>query len=172
MAHFMNWMGAVMSASGFTWCYLCIAGFAVSIIPIEDKETGISAPMLNAEAVQAFFDLGYVVIIFPILGSGLAIMVSSWRAFARRRTVGGGLVAGWNTFAQVHNTWRAVQALPGVFERLGGFFGSGSKSSSNKDSKTIVVVLVILAALGGIVTTYAIIQSKRRAVIVEDGCRA
>lgn len=25
LAHFMNWMGAVMSASGFTWCYTICA---------------------------------------------------------------------------------------------------------------------------------------------------
>jgi hypothetical protein len=85
--------------------------------------------------------------------------------------VGGGLVAGWNTFAQVHNTYRAVQAIPGVFSRLGDFFGG--KSSSGGDGKNkLVIILVAVAVLGGILTTYGIVQATRRSVLVKDSMRA
>jgi hypothetical protein len=174
-AYFMNWMGAIMSASGFTWCYLIVLGLIATQVPMAwlvDAEEGaepVTGMLLEGDSLQAFADLGYLVIIVPILGSGLAITVASWRAFARRRTVGDGMVTGWNTFAQVHNTYHAVRALPGVLDRLGGFFGgksSGSSSGGGKKGGLIVIVLVILAVLGGVITTYAIIQARRKAVIL------
>ena len=139
--------------------------------------------LLSGEALQAFYDLGYLVIIFPVLGSGLAITIHSWRSLARRRSEGKAgfgdyAVTGWNTYAQVHNTYRALQEIPGVLDRLGDFFGStgSSSGSSSKDSKgmvgVLVVVMVILAVLSGILTTYSIIQSTRRAVINSDALRA
>jgi hypothetical protein len=175
MAHFMNWMGAIMSASGFTWCYLVIVGFIGANVPAQwfaEEGEVVAGMLLDPSMLQAFYDLGYIVIIFPILGSGLAITVASWRSFARRRTVGDGLVAGWNTFAQVHNTYSAIRHIPGVFDRLGGFFGGSSSSSSSDDSKgTIVILLVAVAVLGGVLTTYGILQSKRRAVILDSAMR-
>jgi len=174
-AHFMTWMGAVMSACGFTWCYLVVLGFGGAILPMSliDKEAEAGVMLLDAASLQAFFDLGYIVIIFPILGSGLAIMLSSWRSFARRRSFGSGAVAGWNTFAQVHNTYQAVKHIPGVLERLGGFFGGGSKGSGGKkDARLLVVLLVVVALVGGVLTTYAIIQAKRRAVLLDAVVRA
>jgi len=169
LAHFMTWMGATMAACGFTWCYLVIIGFVATQIPWTTGEgaEAVTAPLLSGESLQAFYDLGYLAIIFPVLGSGLAITISSWRAFARRRTVGGGLVAGWNTFAQVHNVYHAVQALPGVFERLGGFFGGKSSSSSGDAKNKIVLVLVAIAVLGGVLTTYGIIQATRRSELLK-----
>lgn len=173
-AHFMNWMGAIMSASGFTWCYMVVLGFVASQIPWTTGEgaEAMTAPLLDPASLQAFYDLGYLAIIFPILGSGLAITVSSWRAFARSRSVGGGLVAGWNTFAQVHNTVRAVQAIPGVFERLGGFFGGKSSSSGGDGKNKLVILLVAVAVLGGVLTTYGIVQATRRSVLLEESMRA
>jgi hypothetical protein len=173
-AHFMNWMGAIMAGSGFTWCYMVVFGFVATQVPWTTGEgaEAVTAPLLDAASLQAFADLGYLVIIFPILGSGLAITISSWRMFARRRTVGGGLVTGWNTFAQIHNTYNAVQAIPGVWGRLGDFFGGKSSSSSSDGKGKIVIILVALAVLGGVLTTYGIIQATRRAVLVNEGLRA
>jgi hypothetical protein len=172
LAHFMTWMGAIMAACGFTWCYMVVFGFAATHITTTDDATGVTSPLLDAASLQAFYDLGYLVIIFPILGSGLAITISSWRAFARRRSLGTGAVAGWNTFAQIHNTYRAVQAIPGVFERLGDFFGGKSSSSSGDGKGKIVVILVAVAVLGGILTTYGIVQATRRAALLNEAARS
>lgn len=162
MPHFMNWMGAVMSASGFTWCYLLILGTIGAHIPAQwfaGEGEVVAGMLLDPATLQAFFDLGYAVIILPVVGSGLAITVASWREFARRRTVGNGLVAGWNTGAQIHNTISAARHLPDVFERLGGFFAKGDSDSSKGK---LVIVLVVLAVCGGILTTYGIILATRR----------
>jgi len=167
-AHFMNWMGAIMSASGFTWCYLVVIGFICTQVPWTTGEgaEAVTAPLLDPVSLQAFADLGYLIIIFPILGSGLAITISSWRAVARRRSAGGFAVAGWNTFAQGYNTYNAIQAIPGVWSRLGDFFG-GKSSSSSGDGKNKLVLLLV-----AIVTTYGIVQATRRSVVVNDSLRA
>lgn len=156
VAHFMNWMGAIMSACGFTWCYLLIAGFGGAAIPIE-QDDGTMAPLLTQDALKAFMELGYLVIIGPILGSGLALTIHSWAAYWRSRSLGDGVVAGWNSFAQVYNTVSALEHVPDAASGVASFF-KGEK----KDGKVLVVALVICAALGGILTTYAIVRTTAR----------
>lgn len=158
-AHFMNWMGAVMSASGFTWCYLVILVLVGSLIPVSDENARQTVYAISPEMLQATFELGYVVIIVPILGSGLAITINSWAHFYRTRTWGGGAIAGYNSFAQIHNMYQAASALPDIFRHLGSFFGKGD--SKNK-APLMVVLLVVAAAFGGILTTRAIIMSTAR----------
>src|SRR4051812_10180723 len=63
---FMTWMGAIMSASGFTWVYLILAAFGLG-----------SAGILPPEYVQYALELGYIIIIPGILFSGLMITVDS-----------------------------------------------------------------------------------------------
>jgi len=158
-AHFMNWMGAIMSACGFTWCYLLVFGFMAAQIPITDEETGVSAPLLTMEQVGVFFDLGYLIIIFPILGSGVAIMVNSWRYYWQRRSLGSGVVAGWNTYANLSNFYHAVHHVPRAWGNVTSFFGGGSSSSSSggDKGKAIVAILAVAAVLAGVLTTYTII---------------
>lgn len=159
--HFLNWCGAIMSASGFTWCYLVILGVLGSIIPYTNDE-GVTAPLLSGESAQAFADLGYLLVIFPIIGSGLALTVHSWGVFWRQRNFRSGAVAGWNSFAQVYNMVEAFSYVPGATRRLGGFFGGSDRDSKNDGKGTIVLLLVALAAVGGILTTRAIIRSTAR----------
>lgn len=174
-AYFMNWMGAIMSASGFTWCYLVVLGLLGSVLPLSwfvEAEEGVEVVgyLLDTAALQAFADLGYLVIIFPILGSGLAITVQTWRGFARRRqrTAGDYAITGWNTFAQVSNMYSALRNVPGALDGVGSYFGGGSSSDSGDKRGLAVVILVAVAVLGGILTTFTIVQARRRAVILND----
>jgi hypothetical protein len=153
---FMSWMGAIMAASGFTWCYLIILAVIIYM-------TGY----LDEQYVEAMLALGYLVIILPVLGSGLAITVDSWGYFWRRRTFGSGAVAGYNTFAQVYNTYQAARAIPEAFGKVFDVFGGSSKrrSSSSKNdgaAALLVIALVVVALLGGILTAAAIIRSTAR----------
>src|SRR5688500_19806814 len=74
--HFMNWMGAIMAACGFTWCYMVVFGIIGTHVPMTDEETGETTMLLSGESLQAFFELGYMIIILPILGSGLSITIN------------------------------------------------------------------------------------------------
>lgn len=157
-ARFMAWMGAIMSASGFTWCLLVLIGLGVN-----------AAGYLPAPYLQGFYELGYVIIIFPILGSGLAITIDAWMHFWRRRTLGGGAVVTYDTFAQIYNTYQAVEALPGIFGHLGDlFFGGDSDDDAQGKLLGLVVLLVVLAAAGGIFLTAMIIRTTAQSRAVEQ----
>lgn len=172
LAHFMNWMGAIMAACGFTWVILIGLGYIGTKIPYQQATAEHpTIYLLSAERYLVALELGYVAIIVPVLGSGLALTLNSWAYFWRRRSFGSGAAAAYNTYAMFHNTYHAVQLLPGIFRHLGGVFGGSgsSKSSSSNDGKgfllVIVVGLVIASIIGGILLTRAILLASARKAV-------
>jgi hypothetical protein len=151
---FMAWMGAVMSASGFSWCYL--------ILLVLGAHAG---GWLPDDALDAAVNLGYILLVPGILFSGLMITLDSWRRAFRNGGVLNYGVAAYNTYAQVHNTLSAVQTFGHAARGVFGFFGGGdrdSRSSRDGDGKGLVMLLVIalvaVALLAGVVTTAIIIR--------------
>lgn len=152
--HFMNWMGAVMSASGFTWCYTllaCLLGGSIT-----HTVDGKSVPYLTPDQINGVASLGYLVVILPIIGSGIAIGVHSWRVFWERRTLANGAVAGYNTFANVYNIYHAARGIPSAWGDVSKLF------KGDKDKGAVVGIIVAFALLAGILTTYTIIVSTAR----------
>lgn len=145
LARFMAWMGAIMSACGFTWCY------AVVVVTIMGPS---GFHKLKPEQVKIVFELAYLAILLPIIGSGLAITIQSWAYAWKTRRLGDIAVGGWNGFAQIYNITTAVREVPGIFEHLGKFFSS----EDDEDSKGWLVALAILICIAGIMTTYSIVQ--------------
>jgi len=148
---FMCWMGAVMSACGFTWCYL---SFLVL--------TAHYFHWVSEEQARLCLNLGYVLLVPFLLFSGYAITLDSWvRAYRRGGLLNYGTAA-WNTYASIHNTYSAWRNLGDAFTSLGEYFGGGrSRSDRDNDGQgpvIVVILLVALALLGGILTTAAIIR--------------
>jgi hypothetical protein len=148
---FMCWMGAIMSASGFTWCYLSFLAL-----------TARHFEWITDQQVMAALNLGYVLLIPFILFAGYAITLDSWvQAFRRGGFLNYGAAA-WNTYATIHNTYSAWRNLGGAFTSLREFFGGGRDSSDrdgNGPSPVIVVILLVaFALLAGILTTAVIIR--------------
>lgn len=158
-AHFMNWCTAIMSACGFTWCYLVIMFFLGSAFTHEVSE-GVSEPYVTQEMLRVMFDLGYLVIYFPIVGTGLAMTIEAWAHFLRKRTLGNGAVVAWDTFAMIYNISSGLRYIPEASGRVGDFFKGDHKDSH----KLIVVILVALALVGGILTTYWIVKATAKAM--------
>jgi hypothetical protein len=148
---FMCWMGAIMSACGFSWCYLSFLALTAHYFEWIDEGQ-----------VRAALNLGYILLIPFILFSGYAITLDSWaQAFRRGGFLNYGMAA-WNTYASIHNTYSAWRNMGGAFSSLGEFFG-GRKSSGDRDGDgpgpvILVILLVALALLGGILTTAVIIR--------------
>jgi len=91
---FMCWIGAVMSACGFTWCYLSFLAL-----------TAHHFQWLTEEQVRAGLNLGYVLLLPFILFGGYALTLDSWaQAFRRGGFLNYGAAA-WNTYATIHNTY-------------------------------------------------------------------
>lgn len=156
---FMAWMGAIMSASGFTWCYLIVILLGAYYGQPMFLEKG-QEPVLTMKAVKVGFDLGYLIIIPGILFSGFMIWIDSLVRAWRERDLPNIGIASWNTFAQMHNTYRAMSGIPEAFGSVVDFFkGDGDGDSDAKSFLIILlVVIVVVAVISGILTTWAIIN--------------
>jgi hypothetical protein len=148
---FMCWMGAVMSATGFTWCYL-------SFLALTAHYFG----WVTEQQAMASLNLGYVLLVPFLLFAGYAITLDSWVQAYRR---GGFLnygAAAWNTYASIHNTYSAWRNLGGAFTSLGSLFKGqrrGSRDNGDGAGAVIVVILLVaLALLAGVITTAVIIR--------------
>jgi hypothetical protein len=110
----------------------------------------------------------YLIVIFPLLGTGLVITIHSWMEAIRNRSIGSMAAAGWNTYAQVSNTMSAASNMGEVFSTVGRGFGEIMKSGGNgKDgakAKALIlaVLIVIVALMLGALTTTLLIQYYAR----------
>lgn len=163
--HLLNWCGAIMSAIGFTWCYLIIAGWAGYTIPFDHKVHGVTvnSPYFDEKDLSFLFDMGYAVIIVPLIGSGMVITVNSWCVAWRNRTFGDGAIATYNTFAMYNNIYSAVTESAGVFGRISSYSKSSSSSSDSDDKKGYILLLVVFCFIGGVLTTKWIIKKTQLA---------
>jgi hypothetical protein len=149
---FMCWVGAIMSACGFTWCYLSFLAL-----------TAHHFQWLTDEQVLAALNLGYILLLPFILFGGYAITFDSWaHAFRRGGFLNYGMAA-WNTYASIHNTYSAWRNLGGAFASLGNFLGSGRQRERSRDGDggggiIVVLLLVAFALLAGVLTTAVIIR--------------
>ena len=147
----LAWCGGTMSACGFTWCYLVIVAMvaqATGFLPVKYAELSL--------------ELGYVVIILPVLGSGLAIWLDSVTTAWRKRDVVSIGVAGWNTFAMAHNTYEAATTLPDVFKHIGDTLSGGDDDDAEGKLVSVAVLLVVIALCSGVFTTITIVRSTAR----------
>lgn len=141
----------IMSAAGFTWCYLTILAIL-----------GVVTNFLTAEQAQVMFSLGYIIIWPVVVGVGIPIWAHSLIRAWRERTLGTTAVAGYNTFAMAHNVISGAKHMPNALGDVMSFFGT-SKSSRRRGSSSgqgaaglVVILLVILAIAGGTLTTIMI----------------
>ena len=144
---FMEWCGAIMAAIGFTWVYFII----IATVAGPD---GFGT--LSAERVQQLMSLGYLAVIVPVIGSGVAITVQSWAAFWQRRDFGNGAIAAWNTYAEIHNIVGAVQHVPSAWAAVADLFVSDDDEDG---AGTLVWVLAALAIGAGVITTAIIVRT-------------
>lgn len=146
------WCAAIQAAVGFSMAYLL--GFAF---------LAAGFGWLDQQAMQWVFSLWYVMVIVPILGSGLIITIHSWIEAWRERSLMNMGMAGWNTFAQAYNTYNAVQSIGPALSNVGDMFGSllsgGGDSDAAKARMALLAILIaICALLAGILTTAVLIQ--------------
>ncbi len=146
-ARLMSWAGATMSAVGFSWCYLVVAAFLAG-------PEGFNK--LPAPYVQAMFDLGWLALLVPLFGSSIAITLSSWAHFWRRRTFGSGAIAAWNTGADVYNVYQVVEHAPSAWSRVSSTLFDSDDDDDAGYAK-MAIVLAIAALFAGVLTAALII---------------
>jgi hypothetical protein len=139
---FMCWMGWLQSALGFTWCYVLIIVLFLH-----------GAGSINTATVDATLDLAYVVLFPGLFISGTFIWIESLVIAWRRRDLPSIATATWNTFAEIHNAYSAVEGMGGALKSVGSLF-SDIDDDDIKGIAIVAVVAIVLAALaGGFLTT-------------------
>jgi len=144
VARFMAWMGYLMASVGFSWNILVLIGTML-------KALGTVTP----EQANLLFQIGYVVLIPGFLFSGYAIMFQSWANAYRNHSVANMGVAAYNTFANIHNTFNAIDNFPKAFGSIFSAFKGGSgKSKANG----LILFVAVLCVLSGFIIAALIVH--------------
>ncbi len=154
---FMAWCGAIMSGVGFTWCYLVIAALVCG-------PSGFS--VLPPKYVSGMMDIGYLAIVFPLIGSGIAITIESWAVAWRTKRFGDSAVAGWNTYAQFSNMYGAVENVPKAFDGITDMF-SGGDDDEGGGLALIALALAVSCLFAGFLTTAVIVRTTSKGAAFE-----
>lgn len=138
---FMAWMGYLMAGVGFSWNIFLVVGYAM-----------VSSGKFTPDQLQAFINLGYLLVVPGFLFAGYAIMLESWADAYRRHTVGSMARAAYNTYANIHNTYGAVKNIPGAVGQVFKAFTGGKKGAQG-----LVVLLAIACFLSGFIIAGVIV---------------
>jgi len=111
----MAWMGYLMASVGFSWNILVLTGTVL-------KALGT----VTSDQANLLFQIGYVVLVPGFLFSGYAIMFQSWANAYRNHSVPNMGVAAYNTFANIHNTFNAIDNFPKAFGSISSAFKGGA----------------------------------------------
>lgn len=156
---FITWCAAVMGTCGFVWVNVIVLGYLasthVAILPLKYQ--------LTDPYLELLYDIGYLLIIFPVLGSGMGIWMDSVKqAYQRRDGISIG-VAGYNTFAQGYNTYEAAKFIPTVLDKIGGTLKGDSSGQTKLILLTVYVTLALSIGLG-VATAWYIIHTVAEGV--------
>ena len=152
-------MGYIMAIAGFTMVY----GYILLLItPIILQLTNV-----NPELIQQFEQLGsdliYIFCVLTMIPTGFYIWIRSLKNFWENKTLANGLNAGWNTYAQIHNTVSAARNAPSAVGRIAkAMFGGKGKKKGNTVIVLAAIFVLILAIFGGYFTASAIMKKADR----------
>ncbi|MGZ6375464.1 MAG: hypothetical protein ACXWPI_12185, partial [Ktedonobacterales bacterium] len=102
------------------------------------------------------FSLGYLLIVFPVIGIGIVFTAQAWAAWWRQRTFGNLGVAGYNTAATIYNIRNAFDGVPWALKAVDKVFNSKGK----KDQAAWLVAIVITAVVGGVILDHLVVKAS------------
>lgn len=148
---FMTWVGAIMSAAGFTWCYVIV-----------EAAVGAGTGMISPAVVGFMLSLSFVILIPIILFASYAITFDSWAQAIRNGGILNYGIAGYNTYATIHNTASAIEGFGEALSVVGKGLGKLASSDEKGGGLAIAagIVLTIVAFGLGTLTTYLIIKKS------------
>lgn len=151
--------GYIMAIAGFTMVYgyilLLISPVFLEMLKVE-QETILMFEQLSS-------DLLYLFCIATMIPTGFYIWIRSLKRFWEKKTLDNGLVAGWNSSAQIHNALSAARNAPSAISRVAeAIFGGKDKKKDNTIIVLCAIFVIILAIFGGYFTASAIMKKADR----------
>lgn len=151
--------GYVMAIAGFTMVYGYIL-LLVSPIFLQLAEADADTILMFQ---QLSSDLIYLFCVITVIPTGFYIWIRSLKNFWEEKTLSNGLTAGWNSFAQIHNTVSAARNAPSALGRVAEtLFGGKGKKKGNTLIVLLAIFLFILAIFGGYFTASSIMKKADR----------
>jgi hypothetical protein len=141
---FMAWMGYIMASLGFSWDILVLVGILLR-----------SLGTISADQETLLLQAGYVLVVPGFLFSGYAIMLQSWANAYRNHSVINMGVAAYNTYANIHNTFNAIDSFP---KAIGSVFKSFSGGSGKSKANGLILFVAILCVLSGFIIAALIVH--------------
>lgn len=151
------WSGVIQAGIGFSMPILIGLGWLTVGLLTSGAKPELT-PAEGAQLMQWIFSFWYVAVIFPILGTGLAIWIHSVQVAMERRDFASIAAAGWNSFAQISNTVSAVSNLGGALGDVGEMFGALKGGDSKGKAAVLAIILVIIALVGGFMIAFALVR--------------
>lgn len=143
---------AVNSAIGFS---------SVLMIGLAFPASHFMDPTQAHKLITWMMALWYVLVIIPILGTGLVITLHSWMQFLRTKSWSDLAASSWNTYATLHNLYDASQSLGPAMDTVGEMFTALVKGGDDEEDSALArlaIALVFLALVGGVLLTVMIIK--------------
>ena len=152
-------VGYIMAIAGFTMVYgyilLLISPLFLQMAKV-DQETILMFEQLAS-------DLIYLFCVITMIPTGFYIWIRSLKNFWEKKTLANGLTAGWNSYAQIHNTISVARNAPSALGRVvEALFGGKGKKKDNTVIVLCAIFVLILAIFGGYFTEYAIMKKADR----------
>lgn len=152
-------VGYIMAIAGFTMVYgyilLLISPLFLQMAKV-DQETILMFEQLAS-------DLIYLFCVITIVPTGFYIWIRSLKNFWEKKTLANGLTAGWNTYAQIHNTMSVARNAPSALDRVVKvLFGGKGKKKADAVIALCAIFVLILAIFGGYFTASAIMKKADR----------
>lgn len=151
--------GYIMAIAGFTMVYGYIL-LLISPIFLQLAEVDTNTILMFE---QLSSDLIYLFCVVTIVPTGFYIWIRSLKDFWEEKTLANGLTAGWNSFAQIHNTVSVARNAPSALERVAeALFGGKGKKKDNTLLVLLAIFVLILAIFGGYFTASSIMKKADR----------
>jgi hypothetical protein len=136
--------GLLHGIDGFSWDILVLV---VILLHSLGKITPDQATLL--------FQAGYVLLVPGFLFSGYAIMFQSWANAYRNHSVVNMGVAAYNTYANIHNTFNAIDNFPKAF---GSVFEPFTRGSGKSKANGLILFVAVLCVLSGFIIAALIVH--------------
>lgn len=141
------WCGAVQSAVGFS------SIFIVALVALASVTHVLPAAMASKA-----FSLWYLLVIVPALGTGIVVLIESWRTAYRERDLLSIGSAAYNSLAMWSNVRDASSGIGSAFKEVASLFKEDG--DGELPTLSVIVFIIVLLALGaGILLTAGIIRA-------------
>jgi hypothetical protein len=145
----LTWCTVIQAAAGFTSVFGILLAVAAGALHL-----------LSRHGVHLAMGLSYLLVLFPILGSGLLITLSSWQIAFREKNISSLSVVAYNSLAMAYNTASAIEHVPSLWQSLRSMTANDKASKDSDDDSWTIIGIALTALAAGVCLTIWIVRTN------------